>query len=52
MGDFCGFGCPNDAQTPCWVGLWLGNEEVLKEGIITSVEAPQSGTAARSETHP
>ena len=21
--DFWGFGCPNDAQTPCWLRLWL-----------------------------
>ena len=21
-GDFCEFGCPNDAQTPCWLRLW------------------------------
>ena len=21
-GDICGFGCPNDTQTSCWLILW------------------------------
>ena len=23
MGDFQGFGCPYDTQTPCWLRLWV-----------------------------
>ena len=28
-GDFWGFGCPKEAQTPCWLRLWIGHFQII-----------------------
>ena len=48
---FWGFGCPKDAQTPCWLRLWRavqyvpGPEEyIVKSGVLGSVARGCGGT--------